>query len=75
MVFSGYMPRSGIARIYDGTAFSFLKSIRTILHVAVSIYVSTNSAKGSLFFSPSPAFIVHRFFNDGHSDQCEVIPH
>jgi len=29
----------------------------------------------SLFSTPSPAFIVCRLFDDGHSDQCEVIPH
>ena len=29
--------------------------------------------KGALFFESSPAFIVCRFFNDDHSDQCEVI--
>ena len=28
-----------------------------------------------LFSTPSPAFIVCRFSDDGHSDQCEVIPH
>ena len=31
--------------------------------------------EGSLFSTPSPAFIVCRFFDDGHPDQCEVIPH
>ena len=31
--------------------------------------------KGSLFSTPSPAFIVCRFFDDGHSDESEVIPH
>ena len=31
--------------------------------------------EGSLFSTPSPAFIVCRLFNDGHSDWCEVIPH
>ena len=31
--------------------------------------------EGSLFSTPSPAFIVCRFFDDGHSKQCEVIPH
>ena len=31
--------------------------------------------EGSLFSTPSPAFIVCRFVDDGHSDQCEVIPH
>ena len=31
--------------------------------------------EGSLFSTPSPAFIVCRFFDHGHSDLCEVIPH
>ena len=31
--------------------------------------------EGSLFSTPSPAFVVCRFFGDGHSDWCEVIPH
>ena len=31
--------------------------------------------EGSLFSIPSPAFIVCRFFDDGHSEQCEVIRH
>ena len=30
---------------------------------------------GSLFSVPSPAFIVCRLFDDGHSDGCEVISH
>ena len=29
----------------------------------------------SLFSTPSPAFIVCRFFDDGHSDWCVVVPH
>ena len=29
----------------------------------------------SLFSTPSPAFIVCRHFDDGHSEQCEVISH
>ena len=29
---------------------------------------------GSVFSTPSPAFIVCRLFDDGHSDWCEVIP-
>ena len=31
--------------------------------------------KGSLSFTRSPAFVICRLFDDGHSDQCEVIPH
>ena len=31
--------------------------------------------EGSLFSTLSPALIVCRLFDDGHSDQCEVISH
>ena len=31
--------------------------------------------EASLFSTPSPACIVCRFFDDGHSDRCEVISH
>ena len=31
--------------------------------------------EGSLFSIPSPAFIVYRYFYDGHSDWCEVVSH
>ena len=29
----------------------------------------------SLFSTSSPAFIVCIFFDDGHSDWCEIMPH
>ena len=31
--------------------------------------------EGSLFSIPSATFIVCRFFDDGHSGWCEMIPH
>ena len=43
--------------------------------MSVPVYFPTNSVRGYLFSTPSPAFIICRFFNAGHSDQCEVIPH
>ena len=30
---------------------------------------------GSLFSTPSPAFIVYRLFDEGRSDQCQVVSH
>ena len=41
--------------------------------VAVPIYIPITVYKGSLFSTPSPAFIVCRLFDNGHSDWCEVI--
>ena len=38
------------------------------------VYIPTNGVGGFPFFTPSPAFIVCRLFDDGYSDQCEVIP-
>ena len=34
--------------------------------MAISVYIPTTN---------SPAFIVCKFFDDGHPDWCEVIPH
>ena len=43
--------------------------------VAISIYITTTVEERSLFFTPSPAFIVYRLFDDDHSEWCEVIFH
>ena len=36
---------------------------------------SATDQEGSLFSTHTLAFVVYRFFDDGHSDWCEVIPH
>ena len=44
--------------------------------VAVLIYIPTKSAKVFPFlFHPLQQFIVYRFFDDDHSDWCEVTFH
>ena len=43
--------------------------------VALSIDIPTNSARAFPFSIPSPAFIVCRLSDDGHSDWCEVKSH
>ena len=73
MVFSGYMPSSRIAGSYGSSIFQ--GTLILISTVPVSIYIHTSREEGSLFSTPSPAFIICRFFYDGHSDWCEVIPH
>ena len=83
LVSSGYMPRSGIAGSY-GALFLVFWGIPTLSSVvSVSIYIPTKSARVFLFSTPSPAFIVCRLFDNGHSDhhqnvwgvRCEVISH
>ena len=43
--------------------------------VAVSIYIPTNSTGGFPLLHTLSSIIVWRYFDVGHSDQCEVIPH
>ena len=43
--------------------------------VAVSIYIPTNNARGfSFLHALSGIYLFVDFFDDGHSDWCEVIP-
>ena len=75
VVFSGHMPRNGIAGSYGRFITSFLKTLHTLFH---SGYISLNShqqCRRVPLSSHPPAFIVCRFFNDGHSDWCEVMSH
>ena len=56
--------------------FLVFKGISTLYSmVAVSIYIRTSFAKLFPFLHNFPAFIVCGFFDDGHSDWCEVISH
>ena len=72
MVYSG-MPRNEIAWSCDNSIFSWGNSILFSI-VAVSIYLFTNSVGGFPFLHTLSSTFFCRFFDDGHSDWCEVMP-
>ena len=74
-VLSGYMPRNRVAGSYSNSVFSFLRSLRTILHSGCTNSYSHQQHKSVLFSTPSPVFICRFFLDDSHSDWCEMIPH
>ena len=67
--FFRYIPRSGVFLV-------FWEAFILFCTVAAPVYIPTNSVWRSSFSPHSqPAFVVCVFFDDSHSDRCEVISH
>ena len=69
------MRSRGITGLYSSFILSLLRKLHAVLHSGCTNSHSHNNARGFPFSIPSPTFIVCRFFDDGHSDSCEVIFH
>uniref|UniRef100_A0A8D2A694 Uncharacterized protein n=1 Tax=Sus scrofa TaxID=9823 RepID=A0A8D2A694_PIG len=59
-VLSRYIPKSGISGSYGSSMHSFLRYLQLTFPPTVQ--------EGSLFSTPSPAFVICGLTNDGHSD-------
>ena len=76
IVFSGYMPSSGIVGSYNSfIPFFFFFFQKASPYWLGQFTLPPTIQENSLFCTASPAFVVCRLFVDGHSDQCEVIFH
>ena len=60
------MPRRGIVGSYGNSIFSFPQWLNQFTY-------PPTAKEGSLLSTLSPAVVVCRLVNDGHSDLCEVV--
>ena len=75
LVSSGYMPSNGIVGSYSSFIPSFSMNLHTSPCRLYQFTLPPTVQECSLFSTTSPALTVCRIFDDGHSEQCEMIFH
>ena len=76
MVFSGYMHKGGIAGSYGNSIFSFFRNCHTVFQGGyINLHCHQQCRRVPFSQHPFQHLFFSRFFDNGHSDWCEVIPH
>ena len=74
-VSSENMSSSGTVGSHDSFIPSFVRNLHTVLHSGKISLHFHQQCKSSPVSTSSPALIVCRFFDNGHSDWCEMTSH
>ena len=70
--FFGSIFRSGIARSYGSSIFSFLNHFILCSIVAVPIYIPTNNVQAFPFSTSSPKLVISCLFDNSHYDRWQL---